>query len=136
VVTESAFPGADPISQPDMSYAQDTSSFKTTQVQGQNQSQFRNPASANAWNYYQNPGAQQPAQAAAAASLMAIRQSQPQLSSSVAAPLVRMAPSPEPNDEESEPESLAGDARPGKRQSASLKGLFTKDCESVLTRGD
>jgi len=115
-----------------MSYAQDASSFKMTQVQGQNQSQFRNPASANTWNYYQNHGAQPPPQAAAAASLMATRQSQPQ----VAAPLVRMAPSPEPNDEESEPESLAGDARPGKRQSASLKGLFTKDCELVLTGGD
>jgi hypothetical protein len=48
-----------------------------------------------------------------------------------------MAPSPEPpnNEEESEPEST-GDIRPGKRQPASLKGLFTKDCELVLTRDD
>ena len=40
-----------------------------------------------------------------------------------------MAPSPEPNDEESEPESHDDDARPGRRQAASLKGLFTKDRE-------
>ncbi len=44
-----------------------------------------------------------------------------------------MAPSPEPDGDESEAESRAGDARPSRRQPATLKGLFTKDRGYLLS---